>query len=261
MREHHVKSIENLIEKISKYENFIALILAGSLAHGTEKEFSDIDAYLVVTEEDFARRLERNDITYSDTSVCTYKGGYIDGKIIDIGVLRRAVLDASEPMRASFRGSRVLWSRNDEVEELVGKIAVFDESKRNEKLISFYSRALFWLGYFYGEGVKNKDAYLMTRSVTEGVFYVSRYILEKNSVLFPCHKDLMKSLEEAPDKPNDYIARANDLLTSHTPEKVASFLSDFRKYAEYKVSSKEAGSIFIKENEWNWFLNKNIFDE
>ena len=34
-----------------------------------------------------------------------------------------------------------------------------------------------------------------------------------------------------------------------------------RKYAEYKVSSKEAGSIFIKENEWNWFLNKNIFDE
>ena len=61
MREHHVKSIENLIEKISKDENFIALILAGSLAHGTEKEFSDIDAYLVVTEEDFARRLERND--------------------------------------------------------------------------------------------------------------------------------------------------------------------------------------------------------
>ena len=110
MREHHVKSIENLIEKISKDENFIALILAGSLAHGTEKEFSDIDAYLVVTEEDFARRLERNDITYSDTSVCTYKGGYIDGKIIDIelsAVLRKRSSAGNERQRIVFHPVRI----------------------------------------------------------------------------------------------------------------------------------------------------------
>lgn len=252
MREHHKQSLENLIQVIKEDENNLAVIIAGSIARGTERENSDIDVYIVVTDEDFKRRSEENNTTYSTSKVCTYAGGYIDGKIIDMGFLRAAADHGSEPARHSFAGSYAVWSRVEGIDELVRSIAKIDEAEREKKMDSFYSQLPLWCKYFYYEGVRKQNPYLKYRSVMEAVFYASRYILEVNHLLFPCHKDLMKQVEKAENKPQGYIEQAIQLLENPTDERMEKFYHDFCEWCGPRIPYKEVCAQFIKDSEWNW---------
>ena len=252
MREHHQKSIENLIRELEADENFIAVILSGSIAKGTEKEFSDIDVYLVVTDDNFKERMKNDDTSYSNSAVCTYPGGYIDGKIIDLNFLVKAAERGSEPTRASFEGSYAVWSRIDGVDELIRQIQTVGSAERERKMDSFYAQVRLWYEYFYREGVKKNNPYLIRRSVMETVFYASRYILEQNCLLFPCHKDLMAQIARAENKPENYAADAIALLESPDDEKMERFFKNFCRFAGPRMRFSKALSIFVRDSEWNW---------
>jgi len=252
MRKHHKQSIENLICEIQKDENFLAVLLSGSIAKGTEKEFSDIDVYLVVTDENFKERMKNDDTSYSNSAVCTYPGGYIDGKIIDMNFLISAADHGSEPTRASFEGSYAVWSRIDGIDEIIRRIQTIDDDERERKMDSFYAQVRLWREYFYQEGVKKNNPYLIRRSVLETVFYASRYILEQNHLLFPCHKDLMAQINKAENKPEDYAARVVALIESPDNEKMEAFFKSFCDWAGPRMRFAKALSIFVRDSEWNW---------
>ncbi len=44
---------------------------------------SDVDIVLVVTEEEYTRRVARDDLGYYNSEICEYPEGYVDGKIIN----------------------------------------------------------------------------------------------------------------------------------------------------------------------------------
>lgn len=252
MEKHHEESIRNLIEVLKQDQTVLALILSGSLAKGNYRLDSDIDVFIVVTDEEFERRRLTNDTSYFNYEVCVYPGGYVDGKIINRRFIEKAALQASEPTRASFLGSYVLWSRVEGLDEIVTKIGQYDDEKRLQKMESFYAQVQLWGRFFYTEGIKGDNPYLVERSITELVFYASRYILAKNRILFPCHKTMMEFVDAAPDKPENYLQTVNQLLAEKKPEQVAAFVDQFTKYADCGLSYEQWVGRFMEDSEWNW---------
>ena len=57
MYEHHRDSIRNITENLRNDESIQALIIAGSVAHGFANEDSDVDIMIVVSHEEYERRL------------------------------------------------------------------------------------------------------------------------------------------------------------------------------------------------------------
>lgn len=55
MLEHHRKAIENLIEYFKPNKEVYAVVLGGSVAKGLARPDSDIDALIIVSNEEHAR--------------------------------------------------------------------------------------------------------------------------------------------------------------------------------------------------------------
>ena len=61
MKKNQEDTIKQLIKHASKDESILGLILCGSLARGTETDRSDVDVFVVVTDERFNKeRLIKN---------------------------------------------------------------------------------------------------------------------------------------------------------------------------------------------------------
>ena len=88
MQPHHAESIQRLTAAFEEDARVRALLLGGSLAHGFARADSDIDVLVVVDAAEDRRRQAENQLTFSDRTLCTYEGGYIDGKYVDLEFLR-----------------------------------------------------------------------------------------------------------------------------------------------------------------------------
>src|SRR5574339_175094 len=117
MYPHHIQSIQNVTEYFQRDPEVLALLLAGSIAHGYETPVSDVDILILVSEEDHKRRLEDNRVHFFNMDLCTYEGGYVDGKYLNPGFIEQVKQKGSEPARFAFAGSQVLFSRMDGLEQ------------------------------------------------------------------------------------------------------------------------------------------------
>ena len=119
MRPHHERAIQKLAEYISTQEEYLALIIGGSIAKGLEREDSDIDVVLVVTDEAFKERWAQNNLIFFSLDFCDYPGGYIDGKIVNLDYIKAAAERGNEVTRAAFNGAFVAFSRIPGLEEII----------------------------------------------------------------------------------------------------------------------------------------------
>jgi len=122
LRPHHREVIEHLTAQFGDDTRFPALIVAGSIAHGWERDDSDVDIMLVATVEEYNWRRPERAFHYFTRDFSNYPGGYVDGKIIDLAFLREVAEKDSEPARAAFAGTWCAYSRLAEIDELVQRI-------------------------------------------------------------------------------------------------------------------------------------------
>src|SRR3972149_8125423 len=108
MRAHHERAVPKLVDRCSKDETCLAVILGGSIAKGLEREDSDVDVMLVVTDDLYRERWERNELFYATAEFCDYPGGYIDGEIVNLDYVRAAAERGNEGTRAAFKGGFVV---------------------------------------------------------------------------------------------------------------------------------------------------------
>jgi hypothetical protein len=252
MREHHQSAVNNLINYLRNKDEFLAIIMAGSIAKGTAKESSDIDVYLVVTDDEFNLRKQENNLFFYNEELCNYPGGYIDGKIINVSFLEKAALQGSEPTRASFLGATMALSRIPGMEEVIKQIPIYPESNRTKNLIDFYAQVLLYGNYFAMQALAQGNSYLVSHSICNLVLFASRMILAYNRILFPCHKSLMNLVERSTEKPDYFIEKANELLLNPTKENVADFVEMISSFKDWGITYGQAVSIFVENNEWNW---------
>jgi hypothetical protein len=251
MREHHRRALERLVNHFQSDPAFPALLVAGSIARGWDKEDSDVDVILIATDEEYARRAPTRAFHYFTTEFCDYPGGYVDGKIADMGFLREVAQSGSEPARAAFSGAIIGYSRLPDLDELLRQIPVYPEGQRRARMLSFYAQvqALAW---YVGEAEKRGDRYLLQKMSADLVLFAGRLILAHNRILYPYHKWLVTELARAPDKPADMLALADQLLSAPSKHLAEQFSQCVLNFTEWEKPAEGWPARFMEDTEWAW---------
>ena len=139
MSERHRKAIDELVCLHGDDPNKIALVICGSLATGKARDDSDVDLYLVVTDEELERVRAEEGCFYGSWDPNKFFGAEIDGKIVSKVFLQEAAIRGSEPTRASFERAYTEFSRDAEIDELIGRIAIYPEWEREWRIKAFYA--------------------------------------------------------------------------------------------------------------------------
>jgi hypothetical protein len=252
MFSHHRSSLTNYVKSIENDPNILAVITSGSIAQGKARENSDIDIYLLVTDHEFDARKQAGTLSFTDHDSCNYQDGYIDIKTINLQFLELAAKQGSEPTRASFIGSQIIFSKIDGLEDLLHKIPIYPEANRINNIRDFQAQVMLFAYYFASEAIQKSNPYLLTHTVSNLVLFGSRIILAHNRILFPCHKSMMSVVESAPEKPNNYKALVLNLIEAPTLEKCLEFATAILTFRPLELANDEALSLFILNNEWNW---------
>jgi predicted nucleotidyltransferase len=251
MREHHQRTIDRLVAHFEYDPAFPALIIAGSIARGWEKDDSDVDIIFIASDEEYARRLPKRELHYFSKDFSDHPGVYVDGKILDLAFLKETAERGSEPARAAFKGAIPAYSRLPELEDILKKIPIYPESQRMARIQSFYAQvqAMLW---YVGEAEKRNDPYLLRKMSADLVLFGGRLILAHNRILFPFHKWFMKELERAPDKPDNLIALAEELLALPNTETAETFARSILDFSAWDVPPEGWPARFMEDTEWTW---------
>ena len=250
MFEHHRESIARMTERIAADCEVRALILGGSIAHGFAAPASDIDVMLVVADADYEERLRDGRMQYYDSEVCTYEGGYVDGKYLTESFLAKVAEQGSDPARFAFADARILFSRIDGLESLLAAAARYPVEQKADRIQRFYAQLEAWHWYAH-EAIKWKDAHLLATAVSKLVLFAGRLILAHNELLYPFHKWFLRVLESAPDKPAELMPRIAALHASPTTESVFAVyqcVAEFQPWASERLWPVQ----FMLDSELNW---------
>lgn len=230
----------------------VAVVLGGSVAHGTERPDSDVDVYLVVTPDRFARAEAAERLSYVDREVATYDGGYVDIKLATTDYLRRAAADGDDPVRASFIDAEVAWTRDPEVAALVAAIPRLPDDAWRERMGSFIAQMRLYGGYFVRQGAQLGDAYLLRWASLHMLTAAGRALLARSNVLFPGNKYLSGLLARLPDLPAGYLELADRTLDAPTPELAQQLMDLVESLDDWPIGREQTLSRFVRENELAW---------
>ncbi len=261
MYPHHAKAIENLTALYSPDPDILAIFLAGSVAKGLERPDSDIDAILVVTDERHRLLAAENRLSECVFGHCPYEKGYFDLKYTTRAYLRAAAEHGSEPSRNAFIGARCLFTRDPGLPVIAAAIPVFQQSEKQDKLLSFYSAFRLNTGFFFNSA--GDDPYLRTRAAADAVLFGLRLLLEENEVLFPCHKALTATVRRLPINTAPLLEAAARLLTGPTMDARTAFVDALHAAVVYRPPVDYAGILtrYIDDNELWWYKHRPVIAE
>jgi len=251
MRDHHRQAIDRLVAELEGDSRFLAVLLAGSIARGTELTDSDVDLVLIASDEEYARRLPDRDLSYLNPEACDYPGGYAEAKVVSLSFLEEVAERGSEPARAAFVGAQILCSRIPELEHLLQRATAYPESERTANIRSFYAQVLIWFWYI-GEAERRGDRYLLLRSVSELAVFAGRLILAHNRILYPYHKWFMHELRSAPDKPEGFVEKLEHLLAEPGSDSATALLAAVMNFHDWEKPSAGISCQFMEDSEWHW---------
>ena len=260
MTEQHKRAIDKLNRLHKENPDNLALIICGSMARKDTHESSDIDLYLVVTDYKFERVCRTKSFFYGTWDPNEFYGIAIDGKIVGMQFLRNAADFASEPTRYSFKNAYTLFSKMNEIDELIQKIYVYPEWEHEKRVKAFYAYIKHFR--YIGEKVFNQgDDFLSMQCVLELVFFTGRLILAHNHELYPCRKALFKAVRNCRQKPGNYIEMSKNLILHHNLEEMVKYYEmviDFFKVYDYPDAERIG---LILEDEWAWYTKQLTISE
>ena len=238
-----------------------ALLLGGSIAHGFARADSDIDVSIVVDAAEYRRRQREHRLHYNNRTLCTYDG-YIDGKYVDLGFLRLVAERGSEPARFAYEGAKVLFSRERELEAILAAIVRYPVEGKQQRIERFAAQLLAWR-WFFSEGVRHGNRYLVTLAISKLVLFGCRVVLAENERLFPFHKWMLRVTAEAKRQPEGFMTAIDDLLQAPTWEKVDGFARGVLAFAgiDHDAANAAWPTTFMKDTELKWVREEAGIDE
>lgn len=255
MTEKHKNIINSLVNKHKDDPNALALIIIGSIATGKSRPDSDIDLYLVVTDDVFNDNYKIRKFFYGHAGDDEIEGVEIDGKIVGKEFLREAIKCGSEPTRASFRDAYCAFSKDQEIDELIKEIPVYPQSDRQEKIEAFYSQIQL-NQYYLEQALEHGNELLTMKSLTDIVFFSARLVLAHNKLLYPCPKALFSTLSQAKEMPEGFIEKSEAILKSRDMDTINDYCDsviDFFREHELPLINQ---IDYILENEFSWYTKK-----
>ena len=260
MYSHHSQTIQNVKDYFQRDPEVLALLLSGSIAHGFEKPISDVDIMIILSEEDFQKHFQRGQVTFFNTELATYEGGYVDGKYISLDFVKQVLEKGSEPARFAFEGSQVLFSRIQGFEEEIRKIGQYPVAEKAERIKRFHAQLEAW-HWYCGEARKQGNRYLLGTAVSKLILFGGRLLLAHNEILYPYHKWFLKVLERAQEKPSDFMACIQALTESPTAENVEAFYQKVKTFQPWNENPYGWGAQFMLDSELNWMDGNTPVDD
>lgn len=242
MYKHHELSIKNM-EKHFREHNAIALLLVGSVAKGTEREDSDLDGIVILSEEEYAEKAKHDTTTETIDGLCTYEGGYFDIKYMTKQYLKDLAEKGSEPARNGFTKAKILFCNDAEIEDILPRIPIFQKSEKEEKLLSFYSN--FWLNYHYFLKSCAIDGYMKMHTISEIIYSIYRIILQENEILFDCNRRLEQQVESISDHTAELVRLGRMLEDSQSISVADRFVDKFIGITTY-VPPKDIAVVLTR---------------
>ncbi|GGJ32477.1 nucleotidyltransferase domain-containing protein [Deinococcus roseus] len=250
---HHHAALERFIEHYTQNPEVQAIVVGGSLAKGFGKASSDLDVLIVIDEAQYTLRKASQNLSYYSEDFTDYEGGYVDGKHIGLSFLQQVAEKGSEPARAAFWKSFIAWSRHDpaELQVLLDRITTYPEAGVAERIHRFMAQvqAMHW---YVGEGEKHDNPYLLNWSATRAVLFTSRMLLAHNRLFFPYHKWMLKMLELAPDVPDSYLQKADQLMRHPSVEGTRELCDLVLQFRDWGTPSTYWTNFFLQDSELNW---------
>lgn len=251
MYTHHITAIETITSKLKLREDILGVIIGGSVAHGFANENSDIDLMIVLSEENYKKALQAKNFQYYETEAAPYEGGYVDGKYTSVEYIKKVAKSGSEPAKFAFKDAFVTYSKIEGLEQLVADASGYPLERKAENMEKFFAQFEAWKWYYY-EGLKRNDKYLIDVSISNYLLFAGRMILAYNETLYPYHKWFFKVLERVENKPAQLILNMNTILENKSSESVETLYTsiiDFNKWS----SSDDIWCIqFMLDSELNW---------
>lgn len=249
---HHETALERFVERVLTDDQVLAVIVSGSLARGEEMTTSDIDLYLVVTEQVWDRALADERIMYVDREGADYPGGYFDIKLATLAYLEDAADHGDDPVRDSLVNSRVAFSRIPELEALLASSGELDEAVWRSRCVSSIAQVRLHAGYFLREGITRHDPLLLANAALHTVVAADRALLALNRQLFAGPKYLRSAVDGLALRPDGWTALADRLLAEPSVENSDALVAALDGIHDWGVDDELALSRFVLDNELAW---------
>jgi len=254
--QHHDDTLAAFVAQESARDDAVAVVVSGSVARGDARPDSDVDVYLVATEERFREAWDGGLVSYVDPDVATYEGGYVDIKLATVEYLRRAAEHADDPTRASFLTARVAWSRDPSVAGLVAAIPRLPDEVWAERGRSYIAQLRLYADYFLRQGEAHGNAYLRTWAAVHAVGAGGRALLALNRTLFQGPKYLEKTVAGLPRVPAGYAGLATALLREPTAANGGAYAAAIEALNDWGVTRDATLSRFVRDNELAWLTGR-----
>lgn len=251
IRAHHQRAIKRLADEYRDDPDFLGVIIGGSVAKGFARDDSDVDFMIIATDDVYRKRKAELDLFINRTDLCDYEGGFVDGKIVDLGYLEKVAEKGNEPSRAAFIGAFTAYSHIPELDALLQRIPVYPEDGHKERIRTFYSMA-FIQHWLFHEAARHDNRYTIMRAASQLALFSARVILAHNRRLFPYHKWLPRMLEDAPEKPENFMTCFDQLLEQPTAAHANALFDGVRNFQDWGVSDLDAYTWFMTDVEWAW---------
>lgn len=252
MFKHHKETIDNLVAHLKNQEDeILALLVTGSIAHGFATEKSDVDVMFIVSNETYDRKKKEGHITYYNNELCNYEHGYVDGKFITMDFINQVAKMGSEPARFAFEGAKIIFSKVPDLEQLLHQIVDYPKEDLQTKYRKFYGQLEAWR-WFYYEGEKHKNTYLLDYSISHLILFGGRLILAYNNTLFPFHKWFNRVLSEVPNKPEGLMEAIEGLMDKRDAESVEEFFSLIKDFHPWVEEGFSWSHQYVLDSELNW---------
>ena len=260
MYSHHSQTIQNVTEYFLGNREVQALLLSGSIAHGFHSRTSDVDIMIFLSEEDHQKHAKSGQLTFFNTELCTYEGGYVDGKYLSLGFLKEVLEKGSDPARFAFEGSQILFSRIDGLDQDICKIVEYPIEEKAERIRRFHAQLEAW-HWYCGEALRKENRYLLGTAVSKLILFGGRLILTHNELLYPYHKWFLNVLERAKEKPSDLMECIHALSESHTVENIEAYYETVKTFQPWSSNPNGWGAQFMLDSELNWMDGRTPVDD
>jgi hypothetical protein len=261
MYPHHIQSIQNVTQYFQRDPEVLALLLGGSIAHGFETTSSDVDLMIFVSEEDYQKRFENNQIHFFNTTFTTYAGGYVDGKYSTPGFVKQVSEKGSEPARFAFAGSQILFSKLAGFAEDICRAAEYPVAQKAGRIRRFYAQFEAW-HWYCTEALRLKNQYLLGISVSKFILFSGRLILAHNELLYPYHKWFLRVLAGAKDQPVDLLPAIHVLSELPTSQNIEVLYQKIKGFCDWVAEpSFSWPTQFMLDSELNWLDGKTPVDD
>jgi hypothetical protein len=249
---HHDAALQRFVERVQTDPRFLGVIVTGSLARGDERPDSDIDLYLAVTDDRWDEAFAAGRLAFVERESAGYPGGYFDLKLVTLDYLDDAAVRGDDPVRESFAGARVAWSRVPDLAERVVRAATVPEDQWAARQVSFLAQARLHGGYFLKQGVERADPILTANAALHLATSAARALLALNHVLHAGPKYLTRALEGLQRKPAGIDEALVALVQRPSIEAGQHVLDLLDRVVDRPIEGDEALSRFVLDNELAW---------